>query len=128
MSEQIFNSKHVAISADIVHHFSALAAGLRYEDLPEAAREAAKKSILDTFGVMLAASGMEPAVLGVIEVVKESAGTPRRRFWALGARPSDDGGPGQRGAGALPGLRRSNTLGAARGELDHSSGVCLGRT
>lgn len=86
MSEQIFNSKHVAISADIVHHFSALAAGLRYEDLPEAAREAAKKSILDTFGVMLAASGMEPAVLGVIEVVKESAGTPQASILGFGGR------------------------------------------
>lgn len=85
MSE-VFNSNPVAISADIVHHFSALAAGMRYEDLPEAAREAAKKSILDTFGVMLAASGMEPAVQGVIEVVKESAGTPQATILGFGGR------------------------------------------
>jgi len=59
---------------DLVHHFADVAAGLRYEDLPEAAREAAKKSILDTLGVILAASGMEPAARAVVEIVRESGG------------------------------------------------------
>jgi 2-methylcitrate dehydratase PrpD len=59
---------------DIVHHFGEFAAGVRYEDLPDAAREAAKKSILDTLGVCLAASGMEPAAKAVIDIVAESGG------------------------------------------------------
>lgn len=86
MSEPMFNPKQVALSDDIVHHFAELASGLRYEDLPDAAREAAKKSILDTFGVILAASGMEPAVRGVIDVVKESAGTPQASILGFGGR------------------------------------------
>ena len=41
------------------------------------ARQAAKNSILDTLGVILAASGMEPAVRGVVDIVKESGGAPQ---------------------------------------------------
>jgi 2-methylcitrate dehydratase PrpD len=59
---------------DIVHHFGEFAATVRYEDVPEPAREAAKKSILDTLGVCLAASGMEPAAKAVIDIVAESGG------------------------------------------------------
>ncbi|QLH13024.1 MmgE/PrpD family protein [Paracoccus pantotrophus] len=61
---------------DLVHILAGHAAGLAYEDLTDAAREAAKKSVLDTFGVILAASGMEPAVRGVIEIVQEAGGSP----------------------------------------------------
>lgn len=73
-------------SLDIARHFAEFAANARYEDLPAAAREAAKKSILDTLGVMLAASGMEPAVQGVIEVVRESGGTPECTILGFGGR------------------------------------------
>ncbi|MFN8682392.1 MmgE/PrpD family protein [Paracoccus sp. P2] len=59
---------------DIVHHFADFAAEIRYEDLPEAARDAARKSILDTLGVCLAASGMEPAAQAIIEIVRETGG------------------------------------------------------
>ena len=61
---------------DLVHVFAHHAANLTYEALPPAARMAAKMSILDTLGVILAASGMEPAVRGVIGIVKESGGVP----------------------------------------------------
>lgn len=61
---------------DLVHVFAGYAAGTRYEDLPLAARDAAKKSILDTIGVILAASGMEPASRGVLDIVIESGGRP----------------------------------------------------
>lgn len=60
---------------DIVHHFADFAAGLRYEDLTPEAREAAKKSILDTLGVILAASGMEPAARVVRDIVLETGGS-----------------------------------------------------
>ena len=47
---------------------------------------AAKKSILDTLGVILAASGMEPAVRAVIDIVKESGGTPDCTVLGFGGR------------------------------------------
>ena len=61
---------------DLVHVFAGHAANLTYEALPQGERMAAKMSILDTLGVILAASGMEPAVRGVIDIVKESGGAP----------------------------------------------------
>lgn len=71
---------------DLVHVFADHAAGLRYEDLNDAAREAAKKSILDTLGVILAASGMEPAVQGVIDIVRESGGAEECTLLAYGGK------------------------------------------
>lgn len=59
---------------DIVHHFAAFAASIRYEDLTVAARDAAKKSVLDTLGVTLAASGLEPAARAVVDIVRENGG------------------------------------------------------
>ena len=61
---------------DLVHQFAAHAAGLQYDTLPGEARDAARKSVLDTLGVILAASGMEPAVRPVIEIVKDAGGKP----------------------------------------------------
>ncbi|MBX5193561.1 MmgE/PrpD family protein [Rhizobium sp. NZLR3b] len=61
---------------DLVHVFGAYAATVDYDRLDEGARWAAKKSILDTLGVILAASGMEPAVRAVAEIVAESGGRP----------------------------------------------------
>lgn len=62
------------------------AAETRYEDLPAAAVEAAKKSILDTLGVMLGASGMEPAVRPIIDLVTESGGKPEASVLGFGGR------------------------------------------
>jgi 2-methylcitrate dehydratase PrpD len=71
---------------DLVHHFSACVAGTRYETLPPEAIDAAKKSILDTLGVILAASGLEPAVHGVIDIVREAGGKPECTLLAFGGR------------------------------------------
>ena len=76
----------VPAQADIVHHIAEFAARLSYEDLTPLAREAAKKSLLDTIGVILAASGMEPAVRGVIEVVGEAGGRPDATILGFGGR------------------------------------------
>ncbi|MGO6901618.1 MmgE/PrpD family protein, partial [Rhizobium ruizarguesonis] len=61
---------------DLVHIFGTHAAEVDYDRLDESARWAAKKSILDTLGVILAASGMEPAVQAVAEIVAETGGRP----------------------------------------------------
>ena len=72
--------------ADVVEHFAHLAANTDYEQLPPAAVDAAKKSVLDTLGVILAASGAEPAVHRVIALVREAGGTPTSTVLGFGDR------------------------------------------
>ena len=78
---------------DLVEHFAHHIASATYDQLPPAAREAAKKSILDTLGVILAASGMEPAVRGVIDLVREAGGQPEATVLAFGDRVPARGPP-----------------------------------
>lgn len=66
---------------DLVHILAEHAAGLTYDNLPEPAREAVRKSLLDTLGVSLAASGLEPAVEGALAIVRETGGTPQATLW-----------------------------------------------
>ncbi len=63
-----------ASDRDIVHHVACAAAATSYATLGEPARDAARKSILDTLGVILAAGGLEPAVRGAIAIVEEGGG------------------------------------------------------
>jgi 2-methylcitrate dehydratase PrpD len=74
------------IHDDLCEAFATSVADVRYEHLPGAAVDTAKKSILDTLGVILAASGMEPAVRPVIEHVLESGGTPESSVLGWGHR------------------------------------------
>jgi 2-methylcitrate dehydratase PrpD len=60
--------------------------GTRFEKLSDAAIEGAKKSMLDTLGVTLAAGGMEPAVRGLVEFAKESGGRPESSLLGFGGR------------------------------------------
>ena len=71
---------------DLVHDFADHSAGMTYEALPPEAREAAKKSVLDTLGVILAASGMEPAAQGVIDILRDSGGAPQSTVLAFGGK------------------------------------------
>src|SRR5216110_471297 len=71
---------------DLSHAFAAFVADTQYTDLPASAIEGAKKSILDTIGVILASSGVEPAVRGVVELVRESGGTPESTVLGFGGR------------------------------------------
>jgi len=66
----------MTITVDLSRELAEFAVNTKFADLPLAAVEAAKKSVLDTMGVMLAASGMEPAVRPIIELVQESGGKP----------------------------------------------------
>lgn len=61
---------------DISYEFASHVARSRYEDLPPDAIDSAKKSILDLLGVSLAASGTVPAVDRIVELVRETGGTP----------------------------------------------------
>ncbi len=68
-------------------HFADLLARARYEDLPAAAIEAAKKSVLDTLGVILAASGAEPRVRALVDLVQEAGGRAESTVLGFG-RPA----------------------------------------
>lgn len=71
---------------DISRSFAEFAAVLKYEDLPPAVVDAAKKSLLDTLGVILAASGIEPAIRPLIDLLKESAGKEESTVFGEGIR------------------------------------------
>jgi len=75
-----------ASDVDLVGHLADHVAATAYERLPPVAVEAAKKSILDTLGVILAASGVEPAVRGVVDLVRETGGRPESTVLAFGDR------------------------------------------
>src|SRR3954464_12375343 len=75
-----------ASDVDLVGHLADHVAATAYERLPPVAVEAAKKSMLDTLGVILAASGVEPAVRGVVDLVRETGGRPESTVLAFGDR------------------------------------------
>jgi len=71
---------------DLCDEFAAAVAQTRYENLPPAAVDAARKSVLDTLGVTLAASGMEPAVRAVVEIAREGGGKPESSVLGFATR------------------------------------------
>ena len=73
-------------TVDLSQQLAEFAANTKFADLPLAAVEAAKKSVLDTIGVMLAASGMEPAVTPILDLVQESGGKGEATVLGFGAR------------------------------------------
>lgn len=73
-------------STHLCHDIADFVVGTHYEKLPRDAVEAAKKTILDTLGVILAAGGMEPAVRGVVEFATEGAGRPESSVLGFGGR------------------------------------------
>lgn len=73
-------------SADLAHHFANLAVETTYSDLPSDAVDAAKKTLLDTLGVSLAASGLEASVGSVLEYAREVGGRPEASVIASDAK------------------------------------------
>lgn len=71
---------------DISQTLAGFAADLNYAQLPVGAVEAAKKSLLDTVGVMLGASGLEPAVKPIICMVNKSGGAAEASVLGYGLR------------------------------------------
>ena len=72
-------------SPDLVEEFADHVASMRFEALPADAVEAAKKSILDTVGVILAASGLEPAALPAVQLAIDSGGQPESTLLGFGS-------------------------------------------
>lgn len=71
---------------DLSLHMADFFANTRYEDLPPDAIDGAKKSILDSFGICLAASGREPAVRSLVEFVLESGGKAESSVFGFGGK------------------------------------------
>ncbi|NIF56082.1 MmgE/PrpD family protein [Burkholderia sp. Ax-1724] len=71
---------------DLCHHFANSLANTRYEDLSADAIEGAKKTILDTLGVTLAASGMEPAVRALVELLQQGGGSAESTVLGFGGK------------------------------------------
>lgn len=63
-----------AIAGDLSRQLAEFAAAIEYQHLPKSAVTGAKKTLLDSIGVTLAASGAEPAVRPVVNLVRESGG------------------------------------------------------
>jgi 2-methylcitrate dehydratase PrpD len=76
----------MANNLDLSHDLAKFAANTRFSDLPPQAVEAAKKSLLDTMGGMLGASGMEPAVRPIIDLVTDAGGKEEARILGFGGR------------------------------------------
>lgn len=74
------------VSTDLSHAIADYVVGTRYSKLSADAVEGAKKTLLDTLGVILAAGGMEPAVRGVVEFAKEGGGRPECSVLGFGGR------------------------------------------
>ncbi len=71
---------------DLCQHFGNFVANARYEDLSDDAIEGAKKTILDTLGVTLAASGMEPAVRALVELLQQGGGSAESTVLGFGGK------------------------------------------
>jgi 2-methylcitrate dehydratase PrpD len=71
---------------DLSQEFANHVVNTRYEKLSSEAVETAKKSILDILGVILAGSGMEPAVRGVADVVLGAAGSAESSVFGFGGK------------------------------------------
>ena len=71
---------------DAAYIFAENIARIKYADIPEGAIEATKKSILDTLGVTLGASGTIPGCRELTELVKEAGGKEESSIIAFGGK------------------------------------------
>lgn len=77
---------HMPPDQDLCHAIARFAAGATFDQLAPDAIEGAKRSLLDTLGVILAASGMEPASRCAVTLALESGGRPESSVLALGGK------------------------------------------
>ena len=85
-SHTLDQSSTTPSTIDLCREFASHVVNTRYEALSSEAVEAAKKSVLDILGVVLAGSGMEPAVRGVADVVLDAGGRPESSVLGFGGK------------------------------------------
>jgi 2-methylcitrate dehydratase PrpD len=71
---------------DFAKDLGEFVADCSYRDLPPRAAEVAKKSVFDTMGVILAASGTIPAIRNVMDLVRVHGGNPHCSVLGFGDR------------------------------------------
>ena len=71
---------------DIAYALARNVVGINYEDLPPEVVEVTKMSILDTLGVIAAASGTVPGISEMVELVKEMGGREESTIVGFGGR------------------------------------------
>jgi 2-methylcitrate dehydratase PrpD len=76
----------MSTETDLCHAFGEFAAGATYEKLSREAVDGAKHSILDIIGVILAASGMEPASRLAVDLAVDTGGRPESSILGFGKR------------------------------------------
>jgi 2-methylcitrate dehydratase PrpD len=76
----------MAQTTDFARDLARYIAACQYDQLPLQAVDIAKKSVLDTLGVSLAASGTIRAIGGIMELVREHGGEPRCSVLGFGDR------------------------------------------
>lgn len=70
----------------LTYVFAENIANTQFGNLPAPAVEAAKKSVIDTLGVIAGASGAAPSVRGLVELVKEAGGRPDATIVGFGGK------------------------------------------
>lgn len=73
-------------TSDVVHDLADLVVGAKYSKIPEDATRIAKMSVLDTLGVIVGASGIEPAARNVVDLVDEIGGRPEASVLGFGGK------------------------------------------
>jgi 2-methylcitrate dehydratase PrpD len=76
----------VGNTRDASHDIADMASDVTLDALSGPAVDAAKMSILDTVGVALAASGVEPAVRGLLDLVSDDGGRTEATVWGRDVR------------------------------------------
>ena len=71
---------------DMAEEFARHIVAARFDDLPLETIIVTKRSILDTIGVAVGASGIMPEVKALVELVKEGGGKPESTIWGFGGR------------------------------------------
>jgi len=71
---------------DVVHELAAHIVRCDFDDLDATTVEVTKKSILDTLGVMAAASGMTPECRPLVELIKDAGGREESTIMGFGGR------------------------------------------
>ena len=79
MSKQQGNQDIGAVFARHIHD-------TRFEDIPEPAVDAAKKSVLDTLGVILGAGSTTPAMKGLVDSMRDIGGKPESTIMGFGGK------------------------------------------
>lgn len=73
---------------DLSYDLAANISRTQFKDLSEKAVVAAKKSIVDTLGIMIGATGITPALKGVVELAKESGEKSECTILGFGGKTS----------------------------------------